>query len=122
MARRFKQQKASGEFTTTIELKNETEVDVIVEYNYSPSTPDVFYLSNGDPGYPGDPEEAEILSIRLDEKNGRVISEEEISEKTFESLVEKACEAARDANEAAYEDAMDSRADMEREREMFGDE
>lgn len=105
-------------FSTTIELKNGTEVDVEVEYSYSPATPDVFYLSNGDPGYPGDPEEAEILGITEDKKGGRVIDEKEIDEKVFEYLVERACEAARDEDEARYEDAMELRADMARERDL----
>ena len=37
-------------------------VEVYVTAQYSPSTPHVFYLPNGDPGYPGDPEEVEIIS------------------------------------------------------------
>ena len=39
-----------------------TNVGLIVEYEYTPGTPDVYTLPNGDPGYPGDPEEIEILS------------------------------------------------------------
>lgn len=31
-----------------------------VPFDYSPSTPDVLYLPNGDPGYPGTPEEWDI--------------------------------------------------------------
>lgn len=34
-----------------------------VEFDYSPPTPDVYYLPNGDPGYPGDPEEFDFLSL-----------------------------------------------------------
>lgn len=108
-------------FSTTIELKTGTEVDVVVEYSYSPATPDVFYLSNGDPGYPGDPEEVEVLSITEDKKGGRVIADDEIDEKTFESLEERICDAARDEDEARYEAAMEDRADMEREREYERD-
>jgi hypothetical protein len=33
--------------------------------DYSPGTPDVMYLPNGDPGYPGDPEEFEVTQIEL---------------------------------------------------------
>jgi hypothetical protein len=36
-----------------------------VKYTYSPGTPDVMYLPNGDPGYPGDPPECVIASCRL---------------------------------------------------------
>jgi hypothetical protein len=34
-----------------------------VSFDYSPATPDVFYLRNGDPGYPGSAAELSILSI-----------------------------------------------------------
>ena len=36
---------------------------IIVSWKFYPGTPDVWYLSNGDPGYPGDPAEAEIKSV-----------------------------------------------------------
>lgn len=37
-----------------------------VTFDYSPGTPDVMYLPNGDPGYPGDPEEFEVTKIELE--------------------------------------------------------
>lgn len=117
MGRRFVKQPLTSSFSTTIELKDGTEVDVEVEYSYSPSTPDVMYLSNGDPGYPGDPEECEILSVKLDEKNGRVLGEDEIDEKTYERLTEQISEEARNEAEGRYEDAMEAKADAARERE-----
>lgn len=39
------------------------DVDLDVWGEYSPETPDVWYLSNGDPGYPGEPEYFEINKI-----------------------------------------------------------
>lgn len=42
-----------------------------IEYNYTPGTPDVLHLPNGDPGYPGDPPEVELGNVYLT----RVISE-----------------------------------------------
>lgn len=39
------------------------EVECEIDYDYSPATPDVWYMSNGDPGYPGDPEEIIINTI-----------------------------------------------------------
>jgi hypothetical protein len=39
------------------------EADVLVEYQYVPGRPAVMYLRNGDPGYPADPEEVDILSV-----------------------------------------------------------
>ncbi len=41
----------------------ETIYDIVCEL--TPGEPDVPYLKNGDPGYPGSPDECEILSIGL---------------------------------------------------------
>jgi hypothetical protein len=38
---------------------------LLVEYDYTPGTPDVYYLSNGDPGYPGDPEEFYVTGVKM---------------------------------------------------------
>jgi hypothetical protein len=35
------------------------------EYDYTPGTPDVMHLSNGDPGHPGDPEEFCVTAVKL---------------------------------------------------------
>lgn len=35
-------------------------------FDYSPGTPDVHYMANGDPGYPGDPEEFELTALELE--------------------------------------------------------
>ena len=45
--------------TTTVLL----EIEVELEVNFICSTPDVLYLPNGDPGYPGEPAEWELLKI-----------------------------------------------------------
>jgi hypothetical protein len=39
-----------------------------VSWTFYPSTPDVWHLPNGDPGYPGSPEEADIESM-IDDNN-----------------------------------------------------
>jgi hypothetical protein len=41
----------------------ESEVDLSVNYDYYKETPDVYYMSNGDPGYPGDPAEIDITDV-----------------------------------------------------------
>lgn len=38
---------------------------VEVEFIYHPGRPERWYLNNGDPGYPADPPEVEILSAHL---------------------------------------------------------
>lgn len=37
-----------------------------VEFNATPGSPGRMYLANGDPGYPEEPAEIEILSIKLE--------------------------------------------------------
>jgi hypothetical protein len=39
-------------------------------YTYYPGTPDVFYLPNGDPGYPGDPPELDYGPVHLEALQG----------------------------------------------------
>ena len=64
-------------------------LDIIIEGDATSGTPDVYYLPNGDPGYPGDPGEFEITGIQIEEirfenEDGEVInyepSEQEIKE------------------------------------------
>ena len=50
-------------FQTEFDIGGNT-VDLWVTYTCTPGTPDVYYLRNGDPGYPGDPPEMEIESIK----------------------------------------------------------
>jgi len=51
--------------TMTLDLGALGEQDVTFAVIYSPATPDVRYLSNGDPGYPGDPAELEVISAKV---------------------------------------------------------
>ncbi len=41
-----------------------------IDFNYSPARPDVYYLPNGDPGYPGDPEEFDLAIPVLEARSG----------------------------------------------------
>jgi len=52
--------------TVTIKL---SDITLDVTGDYSPSTPDVWYLRNGDPGYPGESEAFEIDSIYFMDKD-----------------------------------------------------
>jgi len=52
--------------TVTVNLDGQGfDLEFEVVAHYSPGTPDVFYLPNGDPGYPGDPAELDITRISL---------------------------------------------------------
>ena len=71
------------------------ERDVDFNVNYTPGTPDVYYLRNGDPGYPGDPPELEILSARVG--NIEIVSLLLDNEKVFEGLFEQLLDACGEA-------------------------
>ena len=51
-----------------------------IEYDYSPGTPDVWYLPNGDPGYPGDPPEMDIEAIKICDINIYELLSQEVIE------------------------------------------
>ncbi len=41
------------------------EFGLTVEYTFQRGAPAVMYLRNGDPGYPAEPDEIEIVAVRL---------------------------------------------------------
>lgn len=58
--------------------RDDVELEVELDGMYHPATPDVWYLSNGDPGYPGDPEEVTDITATL---NGEEI---ELTDQEYE--------------------------------------
>jgi hypothetical protein len=87
--------------------------EYLVEGKYSPATPDVHYLRNGDPGQPGDPAEFEVHYIAADDK---VLSNDEIDKLCEnEKWLDAAYEAAGDSMASRAEDAAEARADEIRE-------
>lgn len=59
------------------------ETDAVVTVDYWPGRPAVMYLRNGDPGYPEDPPELEIVSMTL---NGEPY---EPTEREAEDLIDR---------------------------------
>jgi hypothetical protein len=55
-----------------------------VDYDYSPPVPGRQYLRNGDPGYPDDPEEIELLAVYTGEGDDDLL--EFLSPATIEGL------------------------------------
>lgn len=47
----------------TIELRG---IEFEIEFDYYPEEQPVYYMSNGDPGYPGSPAEVEIQDITFE--------------------------------------------------------
>ena len=91
------------------------EQEVEVTYNYSPGTQDVMYLPNGDPGYPGDPAEFEILDITLD--GIRISQWCEGNDNLQTMLFEEAAEQYTSIREERECEAQIMRAEMRAERD-----
>lgn len=47
----------------SIENEDGSETDLAVKVDYYAGSPDVYYQRNGDPGWPGDPPEMEVLEV-----------------------------------------------------------
>ena len=63
------------------------EVEIEVEFRFYPGSPAVMYLSNGDPGYPAEGPEIEIISAKA---NG---VEVELTDAEIEQVENAACDA-----------------------------
>ena len=84
--------------TLTLDLGILGERDVNFVVIHSPATPDVMYLRNGDPGYPGDPAEVEVLAAKLDGLDITALLPED------DSLYDRLCDAVEeDSREYEYE-------------------
>jgi len=61
--------------TIKTELEVETAGGVFcpkleITYSYLPGSPAVYYQRNGDPGWPADPAELELINVKLIDGNG----------------------------------------------------
>lgn len=83
-------------------------------FDYSPGTPDVMYLPNGDPGYPGDPEEFEVTAIELEVGHDPIVWLD-ISDILF-ALGDEAQERLQTAAYASWLE------DLERQREFHAED
>jgi cysteinyl-tRNA synthetase len=57
--------------TAPLDFGNLGEHEVQVDYTYSAGRPGKMYMPNGDPGYPDEPAEAEILQLIEERKAAR---------------------------------------------------
>ncbi len=80
--------------TVTLDFGNLGEHEVQVDYTYSPGRPGKMYMPNGDPGYPDEPAEVEILNVWLYELD--VL--QYLSDSPFDSLLDTI------SNNHSYED------------------
>lgn len=102
-------------FETTVELEG-NEVEVTVEYSYSPGTPGKTY---GPPEncYPPEGPEVEILAVYLTDDKTETDLSSKLSKETNAQLEEQACVAGDEGMADDYEAAMEDKADAARERE-----
>jgi hypothetical protein len=112
----------SVEISATVNLSddegNETEADVevTVKAHVSPPTKPTIRMDPDDCD-PGDSGDFDIISVTRDDTG------EDITDKVdCEQFWDKAIEDAEGQDEAAYEDAMEARAETQRERDYFGDD
>lgn len=73
--------------------------------SYTPGTPDVWYLPNGDPGYPGDPAELEIHELTVDDKDASFMLDSRFEQDIYDA-----------AQVAAASDLLDQARDAQAER------
>lgn len=101
-------------FEKTIELDGE-DVEVSVRAIVTPPTRPTIRMDPDDCD-PGDPGEFELVSVV------RTDTHEDITDKVDADLFESdGLEQAADDAEAAYEDAMEARAEARRERDYYGE-
>lgn len=85
-----------GEIEVILQLQDLGEdIDATVKYNYSPSTPDIMYFSNGDPGEPGDPEEIELTELYIPKFNTK-IEVSNLTEAAYDYICEQISEMEHD--------------------------
>ena len=88
-----------------------------IESTYTPGTPDVWYLRNGDPGYPGDPPEIEwrILNKGMDKELMFKIEEDQKVRKYVDEVVVNAMDSYDDGPDPDLD--YDSQIDFEDEED-----
>jgi len=85
----------------------EVGCDLTVEY--TPGSPGVHTLRNGDPGYPPDPPEWDVTEVAIFEVNGRILSKPALlPSANIQEFCKTFSEEIEDAVTTAAEDAMDS--------------
>ena len=74
--------------TLEIEIEVEDEpIAVTVDYEYYPGEPEVWTLSNGDPGHPGSGPEVDVLSIQ--DEFGNTVPDSKISQKWIDYIIDE---------------------------------
>ena len=87
-------------------------LECVIEYLFTPGSPDVMYLRNGDPGYPGYPPEVGLISVKcvhpLDEAMQKMLTEWAIEHLASDDGFTDAVEIAHDAADRDYDRGLDA--------------
>ena len=73
-------------------IETTAELDVCVEYAYTPGREAVMTLSNGDPGYPAEPEELEVTGIFVGRGKDRISILKYFTDDQVELIADQALE------------------------------
>lgn len=85
--------------TTHVDLANgEEDVEVVVEFDYTRGAPAVYYLRNGDPGYPAEPDDVDNITIHRGD-SGVELSEADLTQKSMDRITERCYEYGAENHE-----------------------
>jgi len=90
--------------------------DLRIRVGGTPGTPNVWYLPNGDPGYPGDPPEVWVEEV-LEASCGHEFSDAELealADDEWEILAEHLADALEAAEDRYWEDRFEAWRDQQR--------
>jgi len=110
------------EITWTSDTLDGVEREYVVKGTCCPGEPDVWYLPNGDPGYPGSPPEVEDVELWF---NGKKVPESEwerhgFTDSEIESLESRLFKQAAKDGQDAEADAADHKRKSRLEERGWG--
>lgn len=88
---------------------------VEITYSYSPGSPAVMYQRNGDPGWPAEPAEIELINVHLIDGDGLAPNDQQLREWAYDWLhdagFDQACEHAEECRRPDPDEARDRMLD-----------
>ena len=97
------------------------EAEYEITFEYRPGRPAVMYLRNGDPGYPADPPEIELVSVKptigiVDAGGFTDLAQKDIEEWASEWIQDAGYDAAMEVVASDSDVALDYAADLRADR------
>ena len=110
-----KQAQATNVVGGVLNLQDGSQIEVEINFTYQEGTPDVPYMRNGDPGYPGIGPEWDIISVTG--QDGRSLSEDLIN-MYADQIDETIVQWAQDPNN--FNDGSDDKYDAWKDDQLGG--